>query len=55
MLFHLSFYPLQNNKIKYLQQLSDAQGLSLLIDTHEQDFADKTDRIIEMADRKIIR
>ena len=30
------------------------QGLSLLIVTHDQDFANKTDRIIEMGDGRII-
>ncbi len=32
-----------------------AQGQSLLIVTHDQDFADRTDRIIEMDDGKIIK
>ncbi len=32
-----------------------AQGQSLLIVTHDQDFADKTDRIIEMDDGRIIK
>jgi lipoprotein-releasing system ATP-binding protein len=32
-----------------------AMGQSLLIVTHDQDFADKTDRIIEMDDGKVIR
>ncbi len=32
-----------------------AQGQSLLIVTHDQDFAEKTDRIIEMDDGRIIR
>ncbi|CAN5398208.1 ABC transporter ATP-binding protein [soil metagenome] len=32
-----------------------SQGQSLLIVTHDQDFADRTDRIIEMDDGKVIR
>ncbi len=32
-----------------------AMGQSLLIVTHDQDFADKTDRIIEMDDGKVIK
>lgn len=36
------------------KELSDERGLSLLVVTHDQDFADKTDRIITMEDGKII-
>ena len=42
------------NVFNIFKQLSDEQGLSLLIVTHDQDFADKTDRIIQMEDGKII-
>ncbi|MCL4114456.1 UNVERIFIED_CONTAM: hypothetical protein GTU68_007041 [Idotea baltica] len=42
------------NVFNIFKQLSDEQGLSLLIVTHDKDFADKTDRIIEMGDGKII-
>ncbi len=37
------------------EELSNEQGLSLLIVTHDKDFADKTDRIIEMEDGKILK
>ena len=36
------------------EELSNEQGLSLLIVTHDKDFAAKTDRIIEMEDGKIL-
>ncbi|TBW26775.1 ABC transporter ATP-binding protein [Gramella sp. KN1008] len=36
------------------KKLSDEDGLSLLIVTHDKDFASKTNRIIEMEDGKII-
>ena len=42
------------NVFNIFKQLSDEQGLSLLIVTHDQDFADKTDRIIQMEDGRII-
>jgi len=42
------------NVFNIFKKLSDEQGLSLLIVTHDQDFADKTDRIIQMEDGKII-
>jgi lipoprotein-releasing system ATP-binding protein len=42
------------NVFNIFQQLSDEQGLSLLIVTHDEDFANKTDRIIQMADGEII-
>jgi len=42
------------NVFNIFKQLSDAQGLSFLVVTHDKDFADKTDRIIEMGDGKII-
>ena len=37
------------------RELAAEQKLSLLVVTHDEDFAAKTDRIIEMADGKIIR
>lgn len=42
------------NVFNIFKKLSDEQGLSLLIVTHDEDFANKTDRIIQMADGKII-
>jgi lipoprotein-releasing system ATP-binding protein len=42
------------NVYNIFKKLSEEQGLSLLIVTHDQDFADKTDRIIEMEDGEIV-
>jgi len=42
------------NVFNILRQLSDDMGLSLLIVTHDHDFANKTDRIIEMGDGMIL-
>lgn len=42
------------NVFSIFKKLSVEQGLSLLIVTHDLDFAKKTDRIIEMLDGKII-
>ena len=42
------------NVFNIFKQLSDEQGLSLLVVTHDEDFANKTDRIIQMGDGKII-
>ena len=42
------------NVYNIFKKLSQEQGLSLLIVTHDQDFADKTDRIIEMGDGEIV-
>lgn len=42
------------NVFNIFKQLSEQQGLSLLIVTHDKDFADKTDRIIQMGDGKIL-
>ncbi|MCL4120669.1 UNVERIFIED_CONTAM: hypothetical protein GTU68_066986 [Idotea baltica] len=42
------------NVFNILKQLSDEQNMSLLIVTHDLDFAKKTDRIIEMGDGVII-
>lgn len=42
------------NVLKIFRQLSDEQGLSLLIVTHDLDFANQTDRIITMEDGRII-
>ena len=44
-----------DNVFNIFKRLSDEEGLSLLIVTHDQDFADKTDRIIEMSDGRIIQ
>ncbi|HAP68382.1 MAG TPA: ATP-binding protein [Flavobacteriales bacterium] len=37
------------------RELSNEQKFSLLVVTHDQDFADKTDHIIEMGDGRILR
>lgn len=42
------------NVYNIFKKLSQEQGLSLIIVTHDQDFADKTDRIIEMEDGEIV-
>ncbi|TBN04330.1 ABC transporter ATP-binding protein [Hyunsoonleella flava] len=42
------------NVFNIFKQLSDESGLSLLVVTHDEDFAHKTDRIIQMADGEII-
>ncbi|WP_298493633.1 ABC transporter ATP-binding protein [uncultured Algibacter sp.] len=42
------------NVFNIFKQLSDEKGLSLLIVTHDEDFANKTDRIIQMGDGEII-
>ena len=43
-----------DNVFNIFKQLSSEQKLSLLIVTHDEDFAKKTDRIITMEDGKII-
>ncbi len=43
------------NVFQIFQRLSIERGLSLLIVTHDADFAQRTDRIIEMADGRIIQ
>ncbi len=42
------------NVFNIFKRLSDEEGLSLLVVTHDQDFANKTDRIIEMSDGRIV-
>ncbi|WP_347925575.1 ABC transporter ATP-binding protein [Pontimicrobium sp. SW4] len=42
------------NVFNIFERLSNEQGLSLLVVTHDKDFAKKTDRIIQMEDGKII-
>jgi lipoprotein-releasing system ATP-binding protein len=42
------------NVFNIFKQICNDEGLSLLIVTHDHDFANKTDRIIEMSDGKII-
>lgn len=42
------------NVFNIFKQLSEDEGLSLLIVTHDEDFASKTDRIIQMGDGKIM-
>ena len=43
------------NVFNILKKLSVEQNMSLLIVTHDLDFANKTDRIIEMGDGVIIK
>jgi lipoprotein-releasing system ATP-binding protein len=43
-----------DNVFNIFKQLSDEQGLSLLVVTHDEDFAKRTNRIITMEDGKII-
>lgn len=43
-----------DNVFNIFQRLSREENLSLLVVTHDEDFAKKTDRIIQMADGKII-
>jgi len=43
-----------DNVFNIFKKLSDEEGLSLLIVTHDQDFADRTDRIIQMSDGRIL-
>lgn len=43
-----------DNVFNIFRQLSHEQGLSLLVVTHDEDFAKRTDRIIQMADGRII-
>ncbi len=42
------------NVFSILKELSEERQLSLLVVTHDKDFAKKTDRIIEMADGRVI-
>ena len=42
------------NVFNILRNLSDTQNLSLLVVTHDRDFAKKTDRVILMEDGKIL-
>jgi lipoprotein-releasing system ATP-binding protein len=37
------------------RQLGEEKGISLLVVTHDEDFAKRTDRILEMEDGKLIR
>lgn len=43
-----------DNVFEIFKRLCDDQGLSLLIVTHDNDFAERTDRIIQMSDGEII-
>lgn len=43
-----------DNVFRIFKQLSEEQNLSLLIVTHDEDFAKRTDRIITMEDGRII-
>lgn len=42
------------NVLNIFKTLKEQQGLSLLVVTHDEDFAKQTDRIIEMEDGKIV-
>ena len=42
------------NVFNIFKQLSQNKGLSLLVVTHDEDFANKTDRIIQMGDGRIL-
>ncbi len=42
------------NVFQIFKQLKDEQGLSLLVVTHDMDFAKRTDRIIQMEDGQIV-
>ncbi|MBT8284373.1 MAG: ABC transporter ATP-binding protein [Flavobacteriaceae bacterium] len=44
-----------DNVLKIFKRLKEEQGLSLLVVTHDLDFAKSTDRIIEMEDGRIIK
>ena len=39
----------------FAAQLGEEKGISLLVVTHDEDFAKRTDRILEMEDGKMIR
>lgn len=43
------------NVLQIFKRLKEEEGLSLLVVTHDHDFAKRTDRIIEMEDGKIIK
>ena len=43
-----------DNVFNIFKRLSEEEGLSLLVVTHDADFAKKTDRIIQMGDGKIM-
>jgi len=43
-----------DNVFRILRDLSDKEGLSLLVVTHDEDFAANTDRTIIMEDGRII-
>ena len=43
-----------DNVFNIFKRLSDEDGLSLLVVTHDIDFANRTDRIIEMSDGRIL-
>ncbi len=44
-----------DNVFNIFKRLSEEQKLSLLVVTHDKDFANRTDRIIEMADGEILK
>lgn len=44
-----------DNVLQIFKRLKEEEGLSLLVVTHDHDFARSTDRIIEMEDGKIVK
>lgn len=44
-----------DNVFNIFKRLSDEDGLSLLVVTHDKDFADRTDRIIQMSDGRVVQ
>ncbi len=44
-----------DNVFNIFKQLCDEEGLTLLVVTHDEDFAKRTDRIITMSDGKILQ
>ena len=43
------------NVFQIFRQLGEEKGISLLVVTHDEDFASRTDRILEMEDGQLIR
>ena len=43
-----------DNVFNIFKKLKEEQGLSLLVVTHDEDFAKRTDRIVQLEDGKIM-